>query len=105
MNNVSVGFAQNVATVGAGKAGYLGLNGIRVQRYSAFAPGAIALIAASGAQIAIDGADFGNIVGARGSGAVISGTQQPSIIILPKSCVGLPNGTLYDKSGTPAICS
>jgi hypothetical protein len=104
MHNLSVGFAQNVATVGGGRGGYLGLSGTRVQRYSAFAPGAIALVAAPGAQIAIDGSDFGNIIGARGSGAVISGTRQPSIISLPTSCTGLPNGTLYNKAGSPAIC-
>jgi hypothetical protein len=104
MHNVSVGFAQNVATVGGGTGGYLGLSGTRVQRYSAFAPGAIALIAHPGAQISIDGNDFGNIVGARGSGSVISGTRQPSIITLPTVCTGLPNGTLYNKAGSPAIC-
>jgi hypothetical protein len=104
MHNLSVGFAQNVATVGGGTSGYLGLNGIRVQRYSAFATGAIALIAAPGAQIGIADTDFSNIVGARGAGAVISGTRQPSIIILPRSCAGLPSGALYDKAGTPSIC-
>jgi hypothetical protein len=104
MHNVSVGFAQNVATVGAGRAGYLGLSGIRVQRYSAFAPGAVALVAASGAHISIDDADYANILGASRAGAVIFGARQPSIIILPKSCTGLPAGTLYDKAGTPAIC-
>jgi hypothetical protein len=104
MHNLSVGFAQNVATIGGGVSGYLGLSGTRVQRYSAFAPGAIALVAAPGAQIAIASNDFGNIAGARGSGAVISGTRQPSIISPPTSCAGLPNGTLYNKAGSPAIC-
>jgi hypothetical protein len=104
MHNLSVGFAQNVATVGGGVSGYLGLSGTRVQRYSAFSPGAIALVAVQGARIAIDGNDFGNIVGARGAGPVISGTRQPSIITLPTSCTGLPDGTLYNKAGSPAIC-
>ncbi len=104
MHNLSVGFAQNVATVGGGTSGYLGLSGTRVQRYSAFAAGGIALVAAPGAQIAIDDNDFSNILGAQGSGAVISGTRQPSIITLPTSCAGLPSGTLYNKAGSPAIC-
>jgi hypothetical protein len=104
MHNLSVGFAQNVATVGGGTRGYLGLSGTRVQRYSAFATGSIALVAAPGAQIAIEDNDFGNIVGAPGSGAVISGMRQPSIITLPTSCARLPSGTLYNKAGSPAIC-
>ena len=104
MQNLSVGFAQNVAAVGGGASGYLGLSGIRVQRYSAFAAGAVALVAAAGAQIAIADTDFGNIVGAHGAGEVISGSRQPSTIILPTSCAGLPSGTLYNKAGSPAIC-
>jgi hypothetical protein len=104
MHNLSVGFAQTVATVGGGASGYLGFSGIRVQRYSAFAAGAPALAAAPGAQIAIADTDFGNIVGARGAGEVISGSRQPSTIILPTSCAGLPTGTLYNKAGSPAIC-
>lgn len=104
MQNLSVGFAQNVATVGGGTSGYLGLSGIRVQRYSAFGSGAAALIAAAGAQIAIADTDFANIVGAHGAGEVISGSRQPSTIILPTSCAGMPSGTLYNKAGSPGIC-
>jgi hypothetical protein len=104
MQNLSVGFAQNVATVGGGTGGYLGLSGTHVQRYSAFGAGSIALVAAPGAQIAIDDNDFSNILGAQGAGPVISGRRQPSIITLPANCTGLPSGTLYNKAGSPAIC-
>jgi hypothetical protein len=104
MQNLSVGFAQNVATVGGGTGGYLGLSGTHVQRYSAFGSGSIALVAAPGAQIAIDDNDFSNILGAQGAGPVISGRRQPSIITLPANCTGLPSGTLYNKAGSPAIC-
>jgi len=104
MHNLSVGFAQNVATVGGGTGGYLGLSGTRVQRYSAFAPGGIAFIAARGAQIAIADTDFRHVVAGPEAGAVMSGTREPSIITLPTSCAGLPKATLYNKAGSPAIC-